>query len=52
MLKRLAAWIKARRSHSSKLETAEAERQAERIEDDLETRRVEERQADARLLGR
>jgi hypothetical protein len=52
MLKRLYAWIKARRSRSLTPEEVEAQREAERIEDDLETTRVAERQADSRLLGR
>jgi hypothetical protein len=52
VLKRLSAWIKARRSRPLTREEGEAQREAQRIEDDLETARVVERQADTRLLGR
>jgi hypothetical protein len=52
MLTRFVAWIKARRSRSSTLDDPEAQRETKQIEDDLETRRTQERQASSRLMGR
>src|SRR6266511_1333507 len=49
MLKRLIDWINARRSRPPTREDLEAQREAKRIEDDLETSRVEERQSSARM---
>jgi len=52
MLKRLIDWIKTRRSRRPTREDLEAQREAKRIEDDLETGRIEERQSSARMTGR
>jgi len=52
MLKRLIDWINARRSRPPTREDLEAQHEAKRIEDDLETSRVEERQSSARMTGR
>jgi hypothetical protein len=40
IFKRIASWIKARRSRSLTPEDIEAQREAKRIEDDVETTRV------------
>jgi hypothetical protein len=40
ILKRISSWIKARRSRSLTPEDIEAQREAKRIEDDVETTRV------------
>jgi hypothetical protein len=52
MLKRIIAWVKTRRSRSSTPDDLEAQRAAKQIEDDLEMRSIQERQASSRLLGR
>jgi hypothetical protein len=52
MLKRLVGWVKARRSRASTPDDLEAQQEAKRIEDDLETKRMQERQASSRLIGR
>jgi hypothetical protein len=52
MLQRIIAWVKTRRSRSATPDDLEAQREAKQIEDDLETKSVQERQASSRLLGR
>jgi hypothetical protein len=52
MLKRLVAWVKAGRSRSSMTDDLQAQREGKQIEDDLETKRIQERQASSRLMGR
>jgi hypothetical protein len=52
MLKRLFAWLKARRLRSSMPAEPEARRDAKRIEDEIETTRIEERRSSSHLTGR
>jgi hypothetical protein len=52
MLKRFRAWIKRRKPRPSTPEDQEAQQEANRIQDDRETARIEERQGDRNILGR
>jgi hypothetical protein len=52
MLKRFIACVNTLRSRPSTPDDLEAQRETKQIEDDLETRRIQERQASSRLMGR